>query len=607
MDASRSLLAYIGVAIPVYWWALLFWVYASLLPCLVLTPIVLARLDSRWPDTPAIAFRKVASCCVLLVPFFTLLPFAVAVERRRGYYDYPLHLVASFRTWLAPVVFAAVLYAVFQLHRSLPARIVLAVSWSGLAAIAVHGWVLDQSFRVEASFRYHDTQPLVWKVPAVEVVVLLIAVLSTRRRMRGDRARWPLAAAGFGAFGVGAFVLMSPSRFPARWQNADIVGIGKARLTSGGDLALIARRARTGPNESHFVYSPRPGEGWSPGDDAVVIRRSGRNDFECLSRRPIELPLATEADGSRVAVAEVTTPWRSFAGHLADGAIIRTDSRETTTYPAAAFPIFRGRHSIPIAIAVPDLWGPARAWIASRGSWGVRGELMDGKAFSIGVDPDRGSESFWIHGRRVIGYRNRCGAEQFSPCLESIDLSTGRLSRMPIAPAAASTVAAVAPDGSSVVLQQTPCPLPPEACLGRMSRFSPDGQPLPFEAWAAGEPAIVAWRRDNAPFLLRRDLFKRQAHGFDGRCGDYARELRQVGSRYFPVFDDRASHCANWGLLEVDPLEMTIRRVTGLLADSQLLSDSVLYVENQPAGQQVIRYWPDSGKREVLLEVRPSG
>lgn len=522
--------------------------------------------------------------------------FAPILDRTAWDSELPTgELLASVTAWsvlfLVPVAF----YAVEQTSRGWRSRVVLAV---GACAIVVAAGLLWQArlstYYWYAGFFEHGWLAWLGRTPLAGGLLLAGSVAAAARRLRGVPPGRTRVIRGVTTV-LAAIVIGLPYRQPARWRADDLEEIGFAAVTSENDLLVVASR-----------HSDLP-EWYRRG--ALLRRRAREQDFECLTRSSVMPPRVSMERGT-FASLDLVAPWDVLLGAGArmrlaalDGSCSRTTSR----------------FDLPRALGVDnDWWGPyvrfgpgctcihGNGWSEDAGAiW-----LADGRTAASPEPPCGGG---WLAGNRLVVVVDQCEGG-VAPCLccgseaklITVDLLSGQETRRKLSyPTRVRRGHARSPSGERFTVQAA------DSSAAWLCDL--DGRLEPIEPLPEWDTSIcpnylvpVMWADDH-PVPLDQAAFRSAVLALGKQEPDleaFDPSASLVGSRVILIQRIKGE---GYQVYELDPEARHILPLAKDLVHLELTPDSLVMLECLPSTRRVVRYWPASGHREVLLTAPTKG
>jgi len=576
---------------------------------IALIPLLMLLLERLLPRLPVV-WRILVGVAVGLA--CVALPYGVlgisiradidpgAASSWKELLDQPIGLA----TLTVILLVGAALYALEQTGRRPPARVVVALV---AAAVVLGAGMLWQS-RLEtyawcASLFEHGWQSWLRRFPLAGLLLVISGVVAASGRLRGSPVRRTLPLR-VGALLLAAIAVGLPYRHPARWRAEELEDVSFATVTKRNELVVAA--SRRGGVSGYY----QPG--------ALLLRRPGTGTFECLTRSALMSPIYSSYGcyGS----LELKSPWSALFGPGARVRVAALDGSTSTTAFSVELPTAYGPGG-------PDWWRLVE--LGPRGSW-AEGNL--GRLLALGrdawwaeqlpahwrvglasgrrrvLDVSDSSSPKWVAGNRLVVlvpgptvYRGPCPCCVTREQLITVDLLSGATVRRELAyPVPVSWWHDVAPGGE---------------------RFS-----------VHAEDSSAAWLCDLDGNLEPIDPIQcdRRAQTFGctpllWKPGGEVSRLDEVGFRKAVEAlgqSTRRLELSSFSAREVAGLAMVVQRTKGIdelvvydldISAGRLtpISEHVLSVEVTPDSlvmvvsgsdtRQVERFWPATGRREVLL------
>jgi len=564
----------------------------GLVPALLVTPVWVAALESRLGGS-----RR--GLAVLLAP---LLP-AVLV----GLGLWAVSLLPSVRTGFVgeitvrPAVIRELIpwltlgggaFGLASYRRRLLCRLgVLAIA-ALVALAAVNAWVQVVSYRDASAQSLElctwDLTGLAWRGPLAAGLALAGIAIGVARR--SGRIAGLSRGTTLGAYVIAVGVVLWGHGYPEVWSVDSIETIRSARLTPEGHLLLVVRPVR--------------GVRLAGRSEAVFLRRSGESELRAVSMRRC-LDLGTWGPGwslgldlRRVSVVEPATLTERLGGCLARRVMIDAASGQTEVL-SRVWLFAQGHRWLR-----PRL-GPGRSWEICNDAGDLWGSTVDGRRFEMRLDGLHQADMDPIaeQGPRLTFLNHLCPDDQagrgpHAACVVTLDLSSGELTRRHAPFTFYDRLNRARPERAGAFVVRTPF-IGPKAEPVDYFEIDADGgvshlDPCP-ELWC-----LPFWQKDGKARLVDPSpVIEAVARAIGASVSRNAREvdtLREVGGR--PLVLD---FCGD--LVQLDPALTAAEVVSRKSWSVQWLDDSVLFCEEADGGQRVVRYWPESRRRDVLFSL----
>lgn len=536
---------------------------------------MISYFERRWARSKASRLIAIGSITPSLFLLLCLLLFVR---------DYGLRHTQSIRLdpliFFSGALFGAALFGVSLVHQKDWVRagiVLLSAAFAGGALFLAHVYsLLPRGFN---HWTFDATQ-LEWKVPAAGALLLATGVLGALRRS-GMKAwvtlGWPRAL----VIATASLTLVSTSHYPRKWRVSEIGCVWGVRMAANGDLFLDVTR------EGHPI-------GWGP--EAVLIYEVGTQSLRCLSSRPLltgRSPIISP-DGSRVAMTELASPWALLMGRLGETKICNVRSgTKSAVWTVRSEDGFLG--------AVPDwtlILGPGESYLFEMDGI-LYGSLTTGAPFELPAGPCCSFPP------ALLGATIRFSDEE-------INLDTGKRTpiSMPRIPEEGHLYQRTSPGGERLAIYV------PSIAGDQVFVYvvGPNVSDLIFGASQVARIAedivwpSVCWRDDGSATLVSASQIEAafSAYRDKGRYGNLAvlqcsrvREMHEIGGRIFAHLTDRM-HGASDGLYEIDAGFEHAKLVRGAWK-FQRIGDSIVYSTWDDPKGLVVRFWPKTNRREVLL------
>ncbi len=539
------------------------------LPVLVLSPLVIRVIEARSRRL-AVLFPLL---CALLTP---LLVVALALGPVRRLLP-PSPDLSEWRRLILPAAWGGVIYGLALSRRSFRARLLvlaLAVAITLAFISASSSWrSIREALPISSLIRV-ELEMLERKLVWVGLALLVVAAGAACQRARG-RVGWISNGLEGIVLAIAVPILIHSPIFPARWETADIRRVYGARLEPNGDLIVEATWKR---------LVVQPGDNPSA---ATLVRHPGTTGWRCLYPGSLYPGSASPTNTDRILVQDERW-WHLIFGEwnivkildLSSGAeetIRRADLRWATDPKWSQ-------------VRVEMALGPGRAWAVAEGNK-LRGRLLSGDGFVRSLP--QSAPLAWRVGSDLKLYfdANPLEAQRASPLLMTLDLGSGATSQLRLPKGCG--FAGTSPNGQYVILA---------ASHGRYL-IDPRNRLSPIPA-VHGQSSILVWREDGSPALV--SLGKAASSVAQTLAG--WESLREFRGKFFADATERGDSRRPMMIAILDHALTRITYVTTPYQSIQWLNDSIVFVEQaRPYTENIVRYFPDSDRREELLSIpRPA-
>jgi hypothetical protein len=564
---------------------------APLFLAILAVPVVLSFLDRRRPPLRPRVGTAVGICvsvvCVALaygtlalmfIPEVALLPTSLKVLTATAWLTGPL-------TPLVVLLFATVLYGVEQTGRRSQARLAAALL---AALVLLSAGMLWRSRLWEyywyTGFFQHTWVEWLCRVPLAGCLLLVVAVNAALARLRGGSAR---RAQGLRvvALLLAAVAVGRPYHQPSTWRADELEEIGFATVTPREELLVVASR-----------HDDRTG--W-PGPGVLLRRRPGESAFECLTRRAVEQPRFSNTFGS-FAVLELATPWGAVVGpgsRLRIGAVDGSCSRTGSTFELQGYAL-GNVGPVPFLVL-----GPGCSWAFGTQGLEDNGVIRPAAGDRVELDVPPCSHR-WVTGNRLAVLVQPCptGPEPCPCCTDRgkliiVDMLSGAVVRRDLTyPRRARSAHQF--DESSGKFSVHAAESNAAWLCDLEGNFEPIGAVECDEAVQPYGCTPLLWGADGSARPLDEDAFRAAVRAL-GLSDRWLRlSARQLGGRVIVVQGFKGD---GLNVYDFDAKAKSLVPIGQRLMSVEATADSLVLVAAEATTRQVVRFWPATGRREILL------